>query len=146
MWDVTKFITIETLQIIISTIVSTGLIAGILHYFYDKRIRTHDLKLKKYFELIEEMSKLVANDPDEEKMRRILNDALFFASDDVVREILKFNKLFTESRSKSVASGQNTVGISEEDLKPLIKAIRAELYLKSKSIDEEGLRFFQKVR
>ena len=131
---------------IISTVISTGVISAIFHHYYDKKIRTHELKLQKYFDLIEELSKLVEGTAEEDKMRRILNDALFFSSDKVVREILIFNKLFTKHRNESIADKNTTVRIDAEDITPLVKAIRTELYLKSESIDEEGLRFFQKVK
>ena len=131
----------DILQIIIYTVISTGVLTAFISYNFDKKIKTHELKLQKYFELIEEISKLLENNPNYDALRRILNDALFFSSDNVCREILKFNKMFTKKREE--AKGTN-FQMSEDDIKPLIKAIRKDLNLKSKSIDKEGLRFFQK--
>jgi len=128
----------------ISTLISTGVITIILQHNFDKKIRTHELKLEKYFTLIEELSKLTGTGTGDEKLLNILNSTLFFSSDNVCREILRFNKVFTEKREDAVRKNSVYVSMTEKDIKPLIKAIRTELYLKSQSIDEEGLRFFQK--
>lgn len=129
------------LEIITSTIISTGFIAALIHHHYDKKLKVHELKLNKYLPLIEELAKLVGNMPDHEKLLPALNEALLFASNAVVKEILKFNKVFTEKRKQTIAG---KFQISADDLKPLLVAIRGDLYLKSSSIDEEGLTFFQK--
>lgn len=129
------------LEIIISTLVSTGFIAALIHHHYDKKLKTHELKLNKYLPLIEELAKLVGNTPDYEKLLPSLNEALLFASDDAVKEILKFNKVFTEKR-KGATEGK--FQLSADDIKPLLISIRKDLDLKSSSIDEDGLTFFQK--
>lgn len=129
------------LEIIISTLVSTGFIAALLHHHYDKKLKTHELKLNRYLPLIEELVKLVSNTPDYAKLLPALNEALLFASDDSVKEILKFNKVFTEKR-KNATEGK--FQLSADDIKPLLVSIRKDLDLKSSSIDEEGLTFFQK--
>ena len=72
---------------------------------------------------------------DKNKLSSSLNAALFFASDDAVREILKYGKLL---RSQGPAPHV----VTNKEIQPLVKAIRKDLYLKSKSIDEEGLSFF----
>lgn len=131
----------DLLQSVISVLVSTGVLAIIIHYHYDKKLKTHELKLKKYITLAEDLARLVGNDPNYDKLLFSLNEAILFASDNVVKEILRFNKVFTERRNARIA---DSFQITENDLKPLIVAIRKELYLKSKSIDKEGLRFFQK--
>ncbi len=129
-------------QVVISTLISTGVITAFLHHFYDKRIRTHERKNNNYFALIEQLSKFVSKKPDFDKLHENLNNALFFASDKVVVEILKFNKLVTERRQESSKAGQNSYQIMGNDLKPLIMAIRKELYLKSKSLKTEEISFF----
>ena len=129
------------IQIIISTIISTGIITVFINHWYDKKLKTNEIKLQKYLGLNEELAKLVGNTPDYDKLRLCLNEALLFTSDDTMKEILKFNKIFTEKRENR--SGNN-IQIEAQDLEPLIIAIRNDLYLKSGSITEEGLRFFQK--
>lgn len=129
------------IQIIIATIISTGVITALISHWYDKKLRTHEIKLQKYFGLIEELAKLAGNATDHDNLRRYFNEALLFASDDVVREILKFNKIFTQ---KMQTRSEKNVQMEAKDLEPLIVAIRGDLYLKSRSIIEEGLRFFQK--
>ena len=129
------------LQIVISTIVSTGILAAFIHHHYDKKLRAHELKLQKYLELGEEIAKLVGNMPNYDKLLLLLNEALLFASDDVVEKILKFNRLFTERRKQSTG---DTFQLTAADVTPLIVAIRSELDLTSTSIEKEGLTFFQK--
>ncbi len=116
------------------------MIAAFLSHRHEKIIRTHEIKIQKYTKLIEEIAKFVGNEPDWIKLRSFLNEALLFASDGVVREILKFNKRFTELKS----STDGNFRMTEEDIRALIIEIRKDLYLKSKSINKEGLSFFQK--
>ncbi|HLD30932.1 MAG TPA: hypothetical protein VJB41_01915 [Patescibacteria group bacterium] len=129
------------LEIIISTLISTGFIAALIHHHYDKKLKTHELKLNRYLPLIEELVKLVGNTPDYAKLLPVLNEALLFASNDTVKEILKFNKVFTEKRKKAT---EGKFQLSSDDIKPLLVSIRRDLDLKSSAIDEEGLTFFQK--
>lgn len=91
--------------------------------------------------LVEELAKFVGKETDWSKLRTLLNEALLFASDEVVERILDFNKKFTEARK--TANNQD-FQMSALDIQPLIIAIRADLYLKSKSIKKRGLAFFQK--
>lgn len=130
-------------ELIISTLISTGLITAFLSHLYDKKLRTHEIKIQKYMWLIKELAKFAGNQPDWDGLRRSLNEALLFASDKVVGEILEFNKEFTKQRK--AAEGKD-FSMTAEDMQPLIVAIRKDLYLKSKSIDEKGLTFFQKPR
>ncbi len=130
------------IEIIISTIISTGIIAGVINYWFDKKLRTHEIKLKKYIELIEELAKLIGSEANWDDLRPLLNEALLFASDNVVKEILKFNIRFND-KSKDAKEGK--FQMTEKDIQPLIIAIREELYLKSKSIKESGLTFFRKI-
>ena len=129
------------LEIIISTLISTGFTAALIHHHYDKKLKTHELKLNRYLPLIEELVKLVGNTPDYAKLLPVLNEALLFASNDTVKEILKFNKVFTEKRKKAT---EGKFQLSSDDIKPLLVSIRRDLDLKSSAIDEEGLTFFQK--
>lgn len=129
------------LELIISTLISTGLITALLSHWYDKKLRTHEIKIQKYIKLIEELAKFIGNEPDWGQLRAFLNEALLFASDEVVGEILEFNKKFTEQR-KAASSGN--FQMTAKDLQPLVIAIRKDLYLKSSSIDRKGLTFFQK--
>lgn len=130
------------LQIALSTLISTGIITVFLSHWYDKKLRTHEIKLPKYVSLAEELARLVANDANWENLRLRLNEALLFASDEVVKQILEFNRCFTEQRI--VAEGASFQMIAA-DLQPLIIAIRKDLDLKSNSIEESGLKFFQRL-
>mgnify|MGYP001566805721 CR=1 FL=1 len=129
------------LELIISTLISTGLITALLSHWYDKKLRTHEIKIQKYIKLIEELAKFAGNEPDWGQLRAFFNEALLFASDEVVGEILEFNKKFTEQR-KTATNGN--FQMTAKDLQPLVIAIRKDLYLKSASIDKKGLTFFQK--
>ena len=93
--------------------------------------------------LIEELSKLSANEPDWINLRCELNASLTFGSDQVVLEILKFNDEFTKAE-KNISPSSDIFQISSETIKPVIIAIRKDLYLKSKSLNDRELRFFQK--
>lgn len=126
---------------IISTIISTGIISAFIHQFYEKRIKTHDYKLDHYTELIEQLSRLTENNADWDKLRTALNSALFYASDSVVREVLDFNERFTTARTSAAS---RRFQMTANDVQGMIKAIRKDLFLCSRAIDEKGLRFFQK--
>ena len=129
----------EVLEIIISTLISSGIIGIIIKQNYDKQLRAHELKLGKYLELTKELSKLISNTPDWTNLAILLNEALLFSSDEVAREILNFNELFTSKQAD--AKGQDFL-ITANDLKPLIIKIRSDLYLKSQLIEEKELVFF----
>lgn len=131
------------IQIIISTAISTGIIAVFINHWYDKKLRTHEIKIQKYIKLGEELAKLTGNEADWDQLRASLNEGFFFASDEVVGEILEFNKKFTQQK-QNASSGN--FQMTARDLQPLIIAVRKDLYLKSKSIDKNGLTFFQKPR
>ena len=90
--------------------------------------------------LIDELSKLTSNEADWTKLRFELNATLSYGSDNVVKEVLAFNDVFTEAISKKPAR------ITAEQLKPLIIAIRNDLYLESDSLEERNLRFFVKKK
>jgi len=64
----------QVLQVIIATVVSTGIIAAFMHHFYDKRLRTHELKLRRYMELIKELSNLMGSEADFDKLRPLLSE------------------------------------------------------------------------
>lgn len=128
-------------ELIVSTLISTGLITALVTHLYEKRLRTHEIKVGKYIILVEELAKLVGEEPNWDRLRVSLNEALLFASDNVVKQILNFNAKFTHAQK--VAGGQN-FQMSATDIQPLIIAIREDLYLKSKSIEKNGLIFFQK--
>jgi len=129
------------LSVIFSTLVSTGLITLVIKHWYDKKLRAHDVKISKYMQLIKELAKFVGNQQNWDDLGMTFNEALLFASDEVVGEILEFNKKFTENRK--AAEGKN-FSMTAEDVQSLIVAIRKDLYLKSKSINTKGLAFFQK--
>mgnify|MGYP001577506914 CR=1 FL=1 len=131
----------DIIQIIISIVISTGVATVFINHWYDKKLRTHEIKIKKYIKLGEELAKLTGNEADWDQLRASLNEGFFFASDEVIGEILEFNRKFTKGRES--ASGGN-FQMTAKDLQPLIVAIRKDLYLKSKSIEEKGLTFFQK--
>jgi len=131
------------IEIIISTVISTGIIAAFINHLYDKKLKTHEIKLQKYFGLIEQLAKFAGNEIDHDNLRKYLNEALIFASDGVVGEILRFNKKFAEQRQ---AASNGNFYMTAEELQPLLVAIRKDLYLKSKSIVKEGLKFFQKPK
>ena len=130
------------LEIVLSTLISTGLITAFLSHWYDKKLRTHEIKIQKYIKLIEELAKFIGNEADWNQLRAFLNEALIFASDKVVEEILEFNKKFTEKRQTAT---NGNFQMTAKDLQPLVVAIRKDLYQKSKAIDKKGLSFFQKL-
>ncbi len=134
----------DFIQVLVSALLSAG-----LTYFFGIRKLYTEAKLKfkaeKYSNLIKVMSEFLDNNPNEYKLG-VLNEALFFASDEVVKEIKKFNILFTDKFESSILSGENRVKITSEDIKPLIIAIRTELNLGSESINEGSLSFFQKPK
>jgi len=126
----------EIFQIIISTIISTGIIAAFINHHYDKKIKAHELKLNKYMALIDELAKVTAKQANFEKLSPMLNGALLYASDDVVRQILLFNQIFAEALNKKDTE------ITADKIRPLFEAIREELYLKSDAFKNLELRFF----
>jgi len=131
-------------ELVLSTLISTGVITVLLSHWYDKKLRTHEIKLQKYISLTEVLAKFVGNEENIwEQLRKCFNEALLFASDDVVREILEFNKKFTAVR-KTEGMKSGNLQMSATDIEPLVIAIRKDLDLKSRSIDEIGLTFFQK--
>ncbi len=134
----------DFIQIILAALLSAWLtyFLGIRKLYTESKLK---FKTEKYSALIKALSNFLDNDSGEHNLLA-LNEAIFFSSDEVVREIKKFNKLFTEKRVSSVNTGQSKIQITSEDLKPLIKAIRTELNLKSRSIDEGKLSFFQKPK
>ncbi|MBI3573209.1 MAG: hypothetical protein HY092_03350 [Candidatus Kerfeldbacteria bacterium] len=132
---------LKALPIILPTVISTGIVSVFISHYYDKKIKTHEIKLAKYISLVEELAKMVGNMPDFSRLIPLLNEALLFGSDGVVREILNFNKAFTQKQSSS--AGDFYIDFSQT-LKPLIIEIRKDLYLKSTSIEDLGLVFFQK--
>ena len=79
-WGIIKLI----LPTLISTVLTTGLISLFLSHLYDKKLHTHEIKILKYFTLIEELAKFVGNNPDYDQLMASLNEALLFASDEVV--------------------------------------------------------------
>jgi hypothetical protein len=138
-----EFFSSQFIQIVISTIVSTGIIAGFINYHYDKKIKAHEMKLEKYVALIDELAKVTANQADFDKLGVMLNGTLLYASDDVVREILLFNVVFAKARNER-ETGSSHFQITAEQMRPLFEAIRKELYLKSDAFKDVELRFFQK--
>lgn len=134
----------EILHIILSTIVSVGIIAIIIQYHYDKKIKKHEIKLERYIALGEELSKLTANVPEYDKLNPLLNGTYFFSSENVVKEVSSFNKLFTRKRKEAESKNIKSFQIKSTDLKPLIIAIRKELDLNNDYIKKEKVSFFKK--
>ena len=133
----------EALTFILSVIISTVIIAIIIQHSYEVKIKKHELKLIKYIALGDELAKLAAKVPDNKSLMSHLNGALFFSSDEVVKEVLNFNEIFTKAEKDAKEAGQATIQIPSKDIKPLMIAIRNELDLKSNSIKEKELKFFQ---
>jgi len=130
------------LQMVLTTIISTGVVAIFIQHHYDKKIRKHDLKIEKYILLGEELSRLMANNPDLSKLHAALNSTYVFSSEDVVKEVLSFNEVITNKRVAAKKQGQERFQLSAQELVPLIKAIRKELGLGSDCIKEEKISFF----
>ncbi|OGE88015.1 MAG: hypothetical protein A3J07_01970 [Candidatus Doudnabacteria bacterium RIFCSPLOWO2_02_FULL_49_13] len=133
----------DFIQIVLAALLSSGL----TYFFGIRKLRTEAelrFKAERYSKLIEPLSAFLSNNPEEHTLI-VLNDTFFFSSDNVVREVLKFNKLYNQ-REKQFSEGRQgkIIQLTAEDVKPLIKAIRNEFGLESKSLDEEELRFFQK--
>ncbi len=129
----------EIIQIIISTLIASGVVGIIIKQNYDKQLKAHELKLGRYLELIKELSKLIGNVPDWKNLGILLNEALLFSSDEVAVEILNFNELYTQ---KQKASSNGNFLITANDLKPLIIKIRSDLYLESYLMEQKELAFF----
>jgi len=110
---------------------------------YSKKIKSYDLKISHYKEVAKQLSLAYANKVNPEEFCLTLNETLILSSDNVVREVLNFNKLYTEKKEKVKKEGRSTIEITKNDIKPLFIAIREELNLTSKSIEEMGLNFFQ---
>ena len=125
----------QVAQIAIATLLSTGilttLVTLIIQHNFDKVIRTHEVKIEKYFRLIEEFAKYIGSEADWDKLRPLLNEALLFASDKVCVEILKFSQKFEQARIHDKGI------VSAKDIEPLIIAIRKDLYLKSVKMKKE---------
>lgn len=133
----------EIVEIIISTIISTGIITAFISHQYDKKIKAHELKLDRYMALIDVLSKVTANQEGFEKLCPLLNGALLYASDEVVLEILLLNQVFTKAQ-ESKKPGNNNFQITFEQMRPLFEAIRKDLYLGSNAFKKIELRFFMK--
>ena len=110
----------------------------------DKKIQKHEIKLKRYIALGEELSKLTANIPEYDRLNPLLNGTYFFSSENVVKEVSAFNKLFTRKRKEAGMKGIKSFQIQSRDLKPLIIAIRKELDLDYDYIEKEEVSFFMK--
>lgn len=54
----------DILGSVLSIIISTGIITALLSHWYDKKLRTHEIKLQKYISLIEVLAKFVGNEGD----------------------------------------------------------------------------------
>lgn len=134
----------EILKTIAFMIVSTGIIAIFIKHQYEKKTKKLEIKLKKYIALGEELSKLTANIPNHDKLNPLLNSVYFFSSENVVKKVSEFNKLYTDKRNEAENNGSPTLQITSEDLKPLIVAIRKELDLDSDYIENEKINFFMK--
>jgi len=128
---------------LVSTLVSSGVIAILITHHYDKKLQSHELKLEKYIVLADELAKFTANQGDMNKLGILLNGALIYSSEDVVREILIFNDKFTVARNNRDKE-TNQFQITAEQIRPLIGAIRTELDLDSDIFKEKDLRFFMK--
>ena len=134
----------DFVQIILAALLSSGL----TYFLGIRKLRTEaELKFKaeRYSKLIEPLSAFLSNNPKEHNLI-VLNETFFFSSEGVVREVLKFVKLYNQREILAKSQSEKIIRITAEDVKPLITAIRTEFGLKSKSLDEEELRFFQKPR
>ena len=132
----------SNLQVVLDLIVGIGIITIIFQHGYDKKLKGYEIKLGKYLEMSEQISDILSGLHKPDKFATIMNSALIFSSDKVVKEIQKFNQLYTKKQKKAVEENVD-FEITTEDFKPLIIAIRKDLYLKSKSIKKGNLRIFK---
>lgn len=119
-------------QVIVATVISTGIITASLQHDFDKRFRTHELKMERYLALIDELSKWVATDSASGDFPVQMNAALCFSSDEVAVALLDLGQEMKSSARKIPTSA----------FKPLVMAIRRDLYLSSDCLQKRDLRFF----
>lgn len=143
----------NALAILIGTVISTGLVSTVItlviQHHYDEKLHSHELKLERYMSLIDELSKLTAQQPDWDKLRLQLNAALCFSSDEVAAQILLLNNeltpIFEAIREDRKQGKDNPHLLPGEKIKPLILAIREDLFLSSDKLEGMDLRFFIKA-
>jgi len=137
-------------EIAIATLFSAGLITVFIQHHYDKKLRTHELKLERYMSLIDELSKLMARQPDWSELGKQLNAALLFSSDEVATEILALNveltPIFESLQQEKKQGKKGSHKVPAETIKPLFLAIRDDLFLSSDKLEEMDFRFFIRVR
>lgn len=128
-------------NILVPAIVSAGVIAAYVKFWFEKRSRAHELKLKKYMDIAAPLSKLYGgNSKDDvtEEFVQKMNELFFFASDDVVKELLIIDK---KMRPKD---GKGPKPLCTQDFKNLIVAIRRDLGLGTSALrDEKDFCMFQ---
>ena len=107
----------------------------------DKRLNSHDLKIKRYLPLIRHAA-LMPTKGLTHDCAALLNEALYFVSDDTLGEILEFNEFLTRMQGESKARGELGFSITGALFKPLVTSIRKDLDLESKSLAVHDLRFF----
>lgn len=131
----------QALNVLISTVISTGLIGAVVSYQADRKLRSHELKLEKYSALGQELAKLASNNADPKKLDELLNGALIFGSEEVASSVLSLNK---KLRDGTIAIKEGSPFISRNELVPIFKAIRTDLGESSSFLDnQEDIWFFQ---
>jgi len=134
-------------EITLAILISTSFVSGIYFtYLADKRRSSYEFRIERYSELGSELSKLASGDPDPEGFSIQLNSALIFASDEVAAEVLKLNKLLTESKNKSIDEGKTKIEFSMDDLLPIFRAMRNDLLLESDLMDQQEFLLFLKPK
>jgi hypothetical protein len=119
-------------QIVIATIISTGLITVYLQHNFDKKLRTHELKVERYLALIDALSNWAAYGPASRDLPVQINAALCYSSDEVAVALLDLGQEMNGSAREIPATA----------FKPLVLAIRRDLYLSSAGLEERDLHFF----
>ncbi len=131
------------LTILVSAITSglvSGLILAFLSNYLEKDINSYQLKLEKYSALGEQLSNVASNNADPMELDRLLNSSLLFGSEEVANAVLDFNQKLREGK---IATTQNGIFISRDELIPIFKAIRNDLGLSSDFLDKRDIFFFQ---
>lgn len=116
-------------NIIVPALVTLGILAAYWKFFYEKKIKAYQIKLSKYLEIATPIARIYggsAEPGEQKKFCQKMNELYFFASGDVIKELLNLDK--------KLRSGDK---LYTQDFKNLIIAIRKDLGLGSRNLKEE---------
>lgn len=130
---------------IVMAFIGGGISGGLVTHFSTRKLKTYEIKLKKYLQLGNTIAQMPVTGLDDEA-RTVFNEALIFGSDEVASETLKLIRLLRDRQNKKESikteDGEDAL-LAVEELKPLLIAIRADLGLTSCKLGQQKLRFFR---